>query len=143
MDKILYLEKRGCNFSDGLDGGESIKAVSDVGNYRVCTPDECIIGKDGNKYFLEFSSWDKYHYRTENKRTGKPLKKPIRELIMANAVHTDTEYTASDKLSDKFCYRNSKLEKQINSINRLYTLENILQIVNEISKDNYIKIEFI
>lgn len=139
MNKILYLEKRGYNFSDGLDGGESIKTVSDVGNYRVCTPDECVVGKDGNKYFLEFSNWDKYHYRTENKRTGKPLKNPVRELIMANAVHTDTQYTANDG----FCYRNSKLEKQINSIDRLYTLENILQIVNEISKDNYIKIEFI
>lgn len=136
MNKILYLEKRGCNFSDGLDGGESIKLV---GNYRVCTPNECVIGKDGNKYFLEFSNWDKYHYITENKRTGKPLKNPVRELIMANAVHTDTQYTANDG----FCYRNSKLEKQINSIDRLYTLENILQIVNEISKDNYIKIEFI
>ena len=29
------------------------------------------------------------------------------------------------------------------SVDRLYTLESILQIVNEISKDNYIKIEFI
>ena len=138
MNKILYLEKRGCNFSDFSDGVH-MKTVSDVGNYRVCTPDECVIGKDGNKYFLEFSNWDKYHYRTENKRTGKPLKNPVRELIMANAVHTDTQYTANDG----FCYRNSKLEKQINSIDRLYTLENILQIVNEISKDNYIKIEFI
>lgn len=138
MDKILYLEKRGCNFSDFSDG-VYIKTVSDVGNYRVCTPNECIVAKDGNKYFLEFSSWDKYHYRTENKRTGKPLKHPIRELIMANAVYTDTQYTANDKV----CHCNLKLEKQINSIDRLYTLENILQIVNEISKDNYIKIEFI
>lgn len=135
MDKILYLEKRGCNFFND----DNIKTVSDVGNYRVCTPDECIIGKDGNKYLLEFSNWDKYRYRTENKRTGKPLKNPVRELIMADAVYTDTQYTANNGL----CYCNLKLEKKINSVDRLYTLESILQIVNEISKDNYIKIEFI
>lgn len=135
MNKILYLEKRGCNFLND----DTIKTMSDVGNYRVCTGDERIIGKDGNKYFLEFTRWHKYHYRTENKRTGLPLKRGIRELIMPNAVYTEVTYVKND---GSF-YGNPMLENQINSINRPYTLESILQIVNAISKDNYIKIEFI
>lgn len=50
-NNILYLEKRGCNFWQH----DKINEISDVGNYRVCTLSECIRGKDGNIYFLEFN----------------------------------------------------------------------------------------
>ena len=40
MNKILYLEKRGCNFSDGLDGGESIKLVGNYPSFVKMTEEE-------------------------------------------------------------------------------------------------------
>lgn len=134
MTRTLYLEKRGCNFWHD----DNINTVSDVGNYRICTPDECIKGKDGNTYFLEFTQYDKYTWRSTHKKTGKPLKHEVRELVLAHALHIDTQYS-----NDNGCWRNCKLEAEIHKTPVLFTLENILKVVNEVSIDTYGKIEFI
>ena len=134
--KKLYLEKRGCIFFKN----DEINNISNVGNYRVCTPNECITGKDGKIYFLEFSSYDKRQVRYTNKRNGQPLKKPVIEIIMYHALSLDTQYTNESGLS----FRNLKLENEFyNKEPMLYTLENILKVVNEISIDTYDEIVFI
>lgn len=130
----LYLKKMGCDFWHD----DKICMVSDVGNYRVRTLDECIKGKDGNIYFLEFTQGTKYVYRKTHKKTGKPLKHEVKEIILEHALLLDTEFT-----NDKGCWRNCKLEEEIHKTPLLYTLENILKVVNKISVDTYISIEFV
>lgn len=130
----LYLKKMGCDFWKDAD----IRQVSDVGNYRVRTLDECIKGKDGKTYFLEFTNYDRYNYRRTHKRTGQPIKNVVKELVLAHALRLDTEFT-----NDKGCWANLDLENRIHSTPMLYTLENILKVVNEISIDTYTEIEFV
>lgn len=134
MAKTLYLEKRGCNFwSD-----DKINNISDVGNYRVGSYDYSIKGKDGNNYVLEFTNWDRYTYRKINKRTGKPLKHEVKEVLLLNALHVDTEFE-----NERGTWANLKLESKLHEKPMLYTLENILKVVNEISVDHYDKVEFV
>lgn len=134
MAKTLYLEKRGCNFwSD-----DKINNISDVGNYRVTTTGNKIKGKDGNNYFLEFTNWDRYTYRTTNKRTGKPLKHEVKEVLLLNSLHVSTEFQNKNGT-----WGNLKLESKLHEKPMLYTIENILKVVNEISVDVYDKIEFL
>lgn len=131
----LYLEKRGCDFFKN----DTIQKVSDVGNYRVCTHRECILGKDGKMYFLEFTNGERRKVRYENKRTGKPLKKPITEVVMAYSLCLNTQYTENG-----LSYRNLKIEKDFyNKEPMLYTLENILKVVNDISINHYDEIVFV
>ena len=111
----IELEKRGCDFY-----GQPGTQKSDVGNYRVTTHSEEVTGKDGNTYFLEFSHWNRWTYRTTNKRTGKPLKKAVRELVNENALHVDTQYS-----NEKGSWRNSKLESELANMNLCYTLDGI------------------
>lgn len=135
MTKTLYLEKRGCDFSnDTINEG-----LSDVGNYRVGSYDYSIKGKDGRTYTLEFGGCEKKNYRTTNKRTGKPLKKPVIEIVQRNALHINTQYEASDG----YTYRNPKLERDVYQSGLSYTKADILKVVNEISSDVYTNIQFI
>lgn len=76
MGNILYLKKM------GLDFGAYETASSDINNYRVRTLDECVPGKDGRLYFLEFSLWrDRKQVRYYHKITKKPLKHPAYDII--------------------------------------------------------------
>lgn len=134
MGKTLYLEKRGCDFFNG----DKINAVSDVGNYRVGSYDYSIKGKDNRDYILEFRSWDRYTYRKTNKRTGKPLLKEVKEVLLLNALNINTQYE-----NENGCFRNCQLEKELLETPMLYTIENILKVVNEISVDHYDKVEFV
>ena len=134
MGKTLFLEKRGCDFWSDAE----IRNISDVGNYRVGSYDYSIKGKDGNIYILEFGNYDRYTYRKTNKRTGKPLKKEIKEIVMQYALHIDTQFE-----DEGGCWRNGKLEREIHEKPMLYTLENILKVVNEISVDIYTDIDFV
>lgn len=131
----LYLEKRGCNFFKG----DRVNALSDVGNYRVCTGDYNILGKDGRVYFLEFTHSTKYNYRTTHKVTGKPLKRTVKELVNENALSLDTCFQGTDSLY----YRNGALESKFWDMNLDYTIANILAVVNEISADHYDSIKWI
>lgn len=131
----LYLEKCGCNFFKG----DIVNALSDVGNYRVCTGDYNILGKDGRVYFLEFTNGTKYNYRTTHKVTGEPLKQSVRELVNANALYLETCFQDTDGLYR----RNRSLESKFWDMNLDYTMANILAVVNEISVDHYDSIEWI
>ena len=125
---VLYLECRGCYFWDD----DPVRNISDVGNYRICTIDTIIKGKDGNTYFLEFGRYDRRETRYTHARTGKPLKHPKSEITVPNALHISTEFE-----NDRGCWANLKLEKQIHDMKLTYTKANILKVVNEISTTQY------
>lgn len=135
MNNILYLEKRGCNFWQH----DKINEISDVGNYRVCTLSECVRGKDGNIYLLEFTQYDRKRTRATNKRTGAPLKHPVTETVLENALYIHTQFHDAEGM----CWRNCKLENQLDDKNYIYTLADILNAVNDISIDRYTAIEFV
>ena len=138
MAKTLILEKRGCDFFKN----DSINELSDVGNYRVGVYSHSIKGKDGIMYIVEFGGFDKYTYRNTNKRNGQPLKKSVRELVMRNALHIDTEFEKVEESGFKTSWRNSKLEHEVYEMNLPYTKEGILKAINYISADTYTDIEF-
>lgn len=126
--KTLYLEKRGCDFSDY----ETVE--SDIKNYRVYTHGEDIIGKDGNMYFLEFSLWrDRKKARTKHKVTGKPLKHVKYDIINRQGLAIDTQYTDTKGMS--WC--NVELERELNKDNYSYNTADILKVVNRISTEQY------
>lgn len=130
MGNILYLEKRGCDFS----GHDDIKNYSNVGNYRVVTTGYNIAGIDRNNYFIEFTRCDKRRFT--NKRTGKPLKKFIIEH--SHKLHVSTAFN-----TDSGCYGNLDLDQKIYDCDFDYTLEDILKAVNMISVNKFDSIEFI
>lgn len=128
----LFLECRGCDFFPG----DRINQLSDVGNYRVGIYDNSIKAKNGKTYILEFISSDRWNYRTTNKRTGQPLKKPVKELIKERALCLDTEYE-EERNGGILSFRDCPLERDIFRRNLDYTLKNILKVVNEISIKQY------
>ena len=131
-EHTLFLECRGCDFFPG----DKINQLSDVGNYRVGIYDNSIKAKNGKNYILEFISSDRWNYRTTNKRTGQPLKKPVKELIKERALCLDTEFE-EERDGGILSFRDCPLERDIFCRNLDYTLENILKIVNEISIKQY------
>ena len=132
FENVLFLEKRGCNF------WKDEPSTSDVGNYRVCTHGERVLGKDGRYYFIEFSLWrDRKQVRYTNKRTGKPLKHPAFDIINPNGVAIDTQYSDADG-----SWRNCKLEEKLNTKNYSYTISDILAITNEIAKGTFNRVIF-
>lgn len=133
MENILYLKKM------GLDFGAYETDGSDINNYRVRTLDECVPGKDGRLYFLEFSLWrNRKQVRYYHKITKKPLKYPAYDIINPCAVAIDTEFTDANG-----CWRNATLEEKLHAKNYSYTIADILAIVNEISTEKYDRIEFV
>ena len=136
--ETLYLERRGCEFdTDRPDG---------IGNFRVCTVGESIPVKDSASswgegeqlYFFEFSKADKWTIRTENKRTGAKLKKPVRELVKADALHVSTQFTPS-----RLSYRDSNMECSQWKEPTDYTERAILDFVNSVSTKHYSRIEYV
>lgn len=135
MGKILFLEKRGCDFFS-LDRG--VRQSSDVGNYRVGSYDYSIYGKNGRDYCMEFSRGDKYRIRTLNKRTGEKLKHPVTELCQKNALCVSISYK-----NNEGTWEDIVLKEEISKRNYTYTLKDILRCVNEISVDEYTEIQFV
>lgn len=126
----LLLERRGCEYFKN-ETPDTIK------NYRVCTA-ERVPGKDGKEYFIEFTKWDKWRYRTTNKRTGAPLKKAVTEIIQRHALHIDTEYE-----NENGSWRNSRLEQALNNRGYDYSESDILAAVNSISAVKYDGIKYV
>ena len=130
----LLLEKRGCNFF-----APDQNCGSDVGNYRVCTPYESIPGKNGRAYFLEFTLWrNRTKRRYSNKRTGKPLKNPVSEIINPVGLCLNTEFKEGE-----CAYRDLKLEERISAENPSFTASDILRITNDISTEHYDGIKWV
>ena len=132
---ILKLEKRGCDFSP-FD--ESVKG-SDIGNYRLVTGDYNIPAANGKTYFLEFMHYDKYRIRRTNKRTGKPLARPVRELVANNVTCTNAYYRDADGV----CWGDMSVWERSNNEPRPYTMAGILSIVNSFAAVPYDRIEFV
>lgn len=132
-ENILYLEKRGCNFFSG----DPVVNLSDVGNYRVVTHGECIPAPNGRMYCFEFCHYDRYRYRTENKRTGKPLKHPVKVLANPNACSIHSQFSDTEG-----CWGDLELEEKFYSGNHSYTVSELLSIVNGISSRHYDRIIF-
>ena len=136
--ETLYLERRGCEFETNRPDG--------IGNFRVCTVGESIPVKDSvsswgegeQLYFFEFSRADKWTIRTENKRTGAKLKKPVRELVKADALHVSTQFTPSH-----LSYRDSNMECSQWKEPADYTERAILDFVNSVSTKHYSRIEYV
>lgn len=132
FEGVLFLEKMGCDFWKD----EPIK--SDVNNYRVRTHGEIIPGKDGNIYFLEFHLWrNRYKIRLTNRKTGQPLKHPVKEIVNPCGVAIDTEFT-----NERGSWHNCKLEERLYKSNYSYNCKDILKIVNRISTQKFNKIIF-
>ena len=129
----ITLEKRGCNFWDV----DLTATLSDVGNYRVGIYDRSIHCINGRNYILEFSHGTRYRYRTTNKRTGKPLKHPIREIVNLNSLHLDTEFERLEPNGFKSSWRDSHLEEVIYNMNLSYTKSDILRVINMISETKF------
>lgn len=133
---ILLLEKRGCNFAEG----EPMRKISDIGNYRVCTPWACIPGKDGRSYYAEFTAVrNRKQMRRTNKRTGAPLAHPVFDIINPAGMHVATSYTDSDGTT----WGNSVQDAAIWAANRSYTVDNLLSVVNEISSAHYVGVKWV
>lgn len=135
-ENTLFLETRGCNFVRG----DRINILSNVGNYRVGIYDNSIKAKNGKTYILEFIGADIWQYRTTHKKTGRELKHPVKELVKERALHIDTQFDELTPEGFPLSYRDCKLEAEYRQKHLDFTLEAILQVVNEISIKQYDKI---
>lgn len=131
---ILKLEKRGMDFSPA----DEICKASDIGNHRLVTGDYTIPAANGKTYYIEFMHTNKYTTRTTNKRTGKPLARPVRECVAQNIVCTNAYYIDKDGV----CWGDTSVWKKSYDAPRPYTMAGILDIVNSISAQHYDAIEF-
>ena len=126
----LLLERRGCEYLKD-------ETPDTINNYRVCTAEK-IQGNDGIMYFVEFTKWDRWIYRTTNKRTGAPLKKGVTEIVQRHALHIDTEYE-----NENGSWKNSRLEQALNNRGYDYSENDILAAVNSISAVKYDGIKYV
>ena len=128
----LDFEKRGCNFHSG-DYPES-----DIGNHRITTPGYTVPLKDGRLFCFEFIVNDKYRYRTENKRTGAKLKKPVKELVLTCAAFINTSFE-----NERGTWRDCNLERDFRAQNVKYTEKAILEYINSISAIHYDGVRYV
>lgn len=135
----LYLKKM------GMDDNS---IMGDIKNHRVRVCENIDIIYQGTPYnmFFEFLQWDKWTYRTTNKRTGEPLKKAVRELVNHNALCIDTQYEKLEKGNGYnwfSSWRLSALEKEVHAKIPEFNKADILKVVNTYSVQKYNKIVFI
>ena len=136
----LMFERRGCEFWKDDKANEE----SDIGNYRITTPGEIVPCKNGRNYCFEFVCYDRYNWRKTNKRTGEPLKKPVKELVMTTATHIDTQFTDYSS-GEKYApsYRDLNMEREFYKKPMKYTKANILAYINSVSAEHYDDIMFV
>lgn len=139
--KTLYLREMGCRLNNGL---------SDVNNHRVRVIENIDITFQGRPFnmFFEFTSWERYTYRTTNKRTGEPLKKAVKELVNINGIGVDTQFER-DEVDERTgrtwqsSWRACDLEKEIYKKNYSFTKKDILSIVNTYAVEKFDKVVLI
>ena len=127
MEKILYLEKMGMDFPIG----EPIRKLSDLENYRlrfkdVVLKDEFIKTLRSNA--IPVISGDLISGRDYTKGTTTGTK-----------LFLDTEYQTEE---GNF-YRPLTIESIISMNDYAYTKEDVLKVINLISKEKYTKIEIL
>lgn len=134
---VLYMLEMGMNDNN---------IPTDIKNHRIRTIENIDIIFERTPYnmFFEFCFWERYRYRTENKRTGAPLKKPVREIVNPVGLTIDTqferdEYDEIRGYKYKSSWRLSSLERKIydSKMNYCYTRADILKIINRFSIDHF------
>lgn len=136
----LYLETRGC-----VD--QSIN--TDIKRHRLCTINniDCVVNDQVLNVSFSFGHWSRYTYRTTNKRTGAPLKHPVKELVNPDGLSIDTQYDISKTDSRGYIwnmsYRCSAIEKPIHAANYSYTRRDILKVVNKYAVNKFDKLVII
>lgn len=128
MKNVLYLREMGMN-------DNSIS--TDIKNHRVRVVKNIDILYKGEKFnmFFEFMQGKHWHFRTENKRTGAPLKKPVYTVDLMDGLYIDTEYERlggyfGDGMPWYSSFRKSDLEKEFYNEHHAYTRKDILEVVN-------------
>lgn len=125
---ILYLREMGMNDPE---------ISTDIKNHRVRVIENIDIQYKGKPYnmFFEFTQGTHRRHRTTNKRTGKPLKHPVEEIILKDGLFIDTQYekTETDRTGRTWesSWRHSELEKEFWSEHHKYTKADILEVVNK------------
>lgn len=139
-NNTLYLLEMGMN---------DPQITTDIKNHRVRVVENIDINYKGRYYnmFFEFMQCTRYKYRTENKRTGAPLKKAIQELVHRDGLAIDTEYEVPQQTSDGYTfnasYRSSDLEREFWNEYHAFTKKDILEVVNRYSLKKYNKVVLI
>lgn len=134
MTNLLYLREMGMNDNS---------ITTDIKNHRVRVIENVDIVYKGTAYnmFFEFWQCDRNVYRRENKRTGKPLKKPILETVLKDRVHIDTQFEReeTDRNGRKWfsSWRKCDLEEEFYKENHAYTKKDIRDIVNKYAVKKY------
>lgn len=124
---ILYLLKMGMD-DDNIS--------QDIKNHRVRVIENINIFYKGVKYnmFFEFSHGIHRRYMTTNKRTGKPLKKEVEEIIIRDGLYIDTEFEKTEINNDGREYQISQrkldLENEFYKEHHAYTKKDIIEVVN-------------
>lgn len=124
---ILYLREMG--MTDNT-------ISTDIKNHRVRTTENIDIIYRGKKYnmFFEFTQCTRWRTRTKNKRTGEELKHPVREVVLTDALHVDTEYERTETNSNgrqfKMAYCLLSFESETWEECHKYTRRDILEVVN-------------
>lgn len=125
--RILYLLEKGFYMNS---------AGSDIKNYRVNVLENVDIEYKGTLFnmFFSFSCYERYSYRTTNKRTGAPLKKMVKKLLLENGLWIDSEYSIIQKTLNgntfEASFRNRELENEFFQECLSYSKANILKVVN-------------
>ena len=128
MKNTLYLLEMGCNDPE---------INTDIKNHRVRVVENVDIIYKGKPYnmFFEFTQGNHWRYRTTNKRTGAPLKKPVYEVILKDALFIDTQFerlegTWEDGTPYYSSWRKSDLEREFWEEHHAYTKKDVLEVVN-------------
>lgn len=122
---VLHLTARGTAFSNNPH--------SDVNNYRVTAT---IIDTKERILHVEFTRAS--HWRFYNKRTGKPLKKPV--ITNEWALHITAYYDGFHIIDGKEIYCTSMdvgITRMVYESDYSFTKADILKAVNRISKIKY------
>lgn len=130
----LILERRGCEF---FASDESTKA-SDIGNYRLVVPGYIFDAKNGRRYCIEITKATKYRTRKTNKRTGAPLKNPVRELISDCVAHFSFSFE-----DDNGTWGDLEQDRAAWAAEIPYTSEAIINYLNTISARPINKLLFV
>jgi hypothetical protein len=135
-------------------GMDDPKISTDIKNHRVRVLNNIDIEYKGEKYnmFFEFMQAEHYEHRTTNLRTGKPLKKAVRKLIIQDGMAIDTQFERDeighDRDGKSYTYQSSwrkaDLEREFWDQHLAYTRENVLKVVNAyITGPKYTKVVLI
>jgi hypothetical protein len=127
MEKVLYLEKMGNDFPIG----EPIRKLSDLGNYRLRFKDVVLKDELANmlrENAIPVISGDLISGRDYTKGT-----------VNSTKLFLDTEYQTEE---GNF-YRPLTIESIISMNDYEYTKEDVLKVINLISKEKYTKIEIL